>query len=45
VALRFARVLRHRPDKRAEEADTLAAVQAFGSAAARRLAPGNPSVE
>jgi DNA ligase-1 len=28
VALRFARVLRHRPDKRAEEADTLAAVQA-----------------
>jgi ATP-dependent DNA ligase I len=26
VALRFARVLRHRPDKRAEEADTLAAV-------------------
>jgi DNA ligase 1 len=29
VALRFARVLRHRPDKRAEEADTLAAVQAI----------------
>jgi DNA ligase-1 len=28
VALRFARVLRHRPDKRAEEADTLATVQA-----------------
>ena len=28
VALRFARVLRHRPDKRAEEADTLAAVKA-----------------
>ena len=28
VALRFARVLRHRPDKRAEEADTLAAVLA-----------------
>jgi DNA ligase 1 len=27
VALRFARVLRHRPDKRAEEADTLASVQ------------------
>jgi len=23
VALRFARVLRHRPDKRAEDADTL----------------------
>jgi ATP-dependent DNA ligase I len=28
VALRFARVLRHRPDKRAEDADTLAAVLA-----------------
>jgi DNA ligase 1 len=28
VALRFARVLRHRPDKRAEEADTLSAVLA-----------------
>jgi DNA ligase 1 len=28
VALRFARVLRHRPDKRPEEADTLAAVLA-----------------
>jgi ATP-dependent DNA ligase I len=28
VTLRFARVLRHRPDKRAEEADTLAAVLA-----------------
>ena len=28
VTLRFARVLRHRPDKRAEEADTLAAVRA-----------------
>jgi DNA ligase-1 len=26
VALRFARVLRHRPDKRPEEADTLSAV-------------------
>jgi ATP-dependent DNA ligase I len=31
VALRFARVLRHRPDKRAEEADTLAAVLAVGA--------------
>ena len=30
VALRFARVLRHRPDKRAEEADTLASVLAVG---------------
>ena len=28
MALRFARVVRHRPDKRAEEADTLAAVRA-----------------
>jgi DNA ligase-1 len=32
VALRFARVLRHRPDKRAEEADTLAAVLALHAA-------------
>ena len=31
VALRFARVLRHRPDKRAEEADTLASVLAVRS--------------
>jgi DNA ligase-1 len=30
VALRFARVVRHRPDKRAEEADTLAAVLSTG---------------
>ena len=30
VALRFARVVRHRPDKRAEEADTLASVLAVG---------------
>jgi DNA ligase-1 len=29
VALRFARVLRHRPDKRADEADTLEAVKAI----------------
>ena len=29
VALRFARVLRHRPDKRADEADTLESVQAI----------------
>jgi DNA ligase-1 len=27
VALRFARVLRYRPDKRADEADTIAAVR------------------
>lgn len=29
MALRFARVLRHRPDKRAEEADTIEAVRAI----------------
>jgi DNA ligase-1 len=29
VALRFARVLRYRPDKRADEADTLETVQAL----------------
>jgi DNA ligase-1 len=33
VALRFARVKRHRPDKRAAEADTLAAVLAIHAAA------------
>ena len=33
VALRFARVLRHRPDKRAAEADTLDAVLAIHAAA------------
>ena len=32
VALRFARVLRHRPDKRADEADTLEAVLAVRGA-------------
>src|SRR5919198_1115403 len=32
VALRFARVLRHRPDKRAEDADTLSAVLAVHAA-------------
>ena len=32
VALRFARVLRHRPDKRADEADTLASVRAIHDA-------------
>ena len=30
VALRFARVLRHRPDKTAAEADTLEAVLRYG---------------
>jgi DNA ligase-1 len=34
VALRFARVLRHRPDKPASEADTLDAVQAIHAASA-----------
>jgi DNA ligase 1 len=34
VALRFARVKRHRPDKRAQDADTLAAVLAIHAAAA-----------
>jgi DNA ligase-1 len=32
VALRFARVLRHRPDKTADQADTLAAVRAIHAA-------------
>jgi DNA ligase-1 len=32
VALRFARVLRHRPDKGPAEADTIAAVLALGPA-------------
>jgi DNA ligase-1 len=32
VTLRFARVLRHRPDKRADEADTLASVRAIHDA-------------
>jgi DNA ligase-1 len=35
VALRFARVLRHRPDKRAEEADTIDTVLAIHRAEAR----------
>ena len=34
VALRFARVLRYRPDKRAAEADTIDTVRAFQSAGA-----------
>ena len=33
VALRFARVLRYREDKRADEADTIDTVRAFGIAA------------
>jgi DNA ligase-1 len=32
VALRFARVKRYRPDKRAQDADTIAAVRAIGTA-------------
>jgi DNA ligase-1 len=31
LALRFARVKRYRPDKRAEDADTLDAVRALGA--------------
>jgi DNA ligase 1 len=31
VALRFARVVRYRDDKRPEEADTIAAVQAYAT--------------
>jgi DNA ligase-1 len=38
VALRFARVLRHRPDKRAEEADTIDTVLAIHRAEAREAA-------
>jgi hypothetical protein len=32
MALRFARVLRHRPDKRAEQADTVEAVHTVHAA-------------
>jgi DNA ligase-1 len=32
LALRFARVVRHRPDKRAEDADTIATVRAIAAA-------------
>jgi DNA ligase-1 len=32
LALRFARVVRHRPDKRAEDADTIATVRAIATA-------------
>jgi DNA ligase-1 len=39
VALRFARVKRFRPDKRADQADTLAAVLAIHAAAAGGTAP------
>jgi DNA ligase-1 len=39
VALRFARVKRHRPDKRAKDADTLAAVLAIHAAASGATAP------
>jgi DNA ligase-1 len=40
VALRFARVKRHRPDKRAQDADTLAAVLAIHAAASGAAVPG-----
>jgi DNA ligase-1 len=39
VALRFARVKRYRPDKRAEDADTIAAVLAIGAAAGGAITP------
>ncbi len=39
VALRFARVMRYRPDKRAEDADTLAAVLAIHAAASGAREP------
>jgi DNA ligase-1 len=39
VALRFARVKRHRPDKRAQDADTLAAVLAIHAAASGATGP------
>jgi len=39
VALRFARVKRHRPDKRARDADTLAAVLAIHAAAGAATGP------
>jgi DNA ligase 1 len=39
VALRFARVKRHRPDKRAQDADTLAAVLAIHAAATGGASP------
>ena len=40
VALRFARVVRYRPDKSPAEADTLAAVRALGAGPAAGSAPG-----
>ncbi|HEY3764904.1 MAG TPA: ATP-dependent DNA ligase [Gaiellales bacterium] len=39
VALRFARVKRHRPDKRAQDADTIAAVLAIHAAASGAVSP------
>ena len=46
VALRFARVLRHRPDKRAAEADTLDAVLAVRAASSSgRGVDGDPRGE
>jgi DNA ligase-1 len=40
VALRFARVLRHRPDKRAEEADTLEAALSLATGQTGRAGSG-----
>ena len=39
VALRFARVKRYRPDKRAQDADTIAAVLAIDAAAGGEVTP------
>jgi DNA ligase 1 len=39
VALRFARVKRYREDKRAHDADTIAAVRAIGAAAGGEITP------
>ncbi len=39
IALRFARVKRYRPDKRAQDADTIAAVRAIGAAAGGEVTP------
>ena len=39
VALRFARVKRYRPDKRAQDADTIAAVLAIHAAAGGGVRP------
>ena len=44
VALRFARVLRYRDDKRAEEADTIESVRAFAAAPSETSEVSEPSL-